>query len=83
MWLFLDSGAGMSIVGKVKAESASLKVEGAIEAKGNGVGTASLGLARNVVLELAGARVPPATVAVWDLAPIQPMIGRQCLDRGA
>ena len=74
---FLDSGAGMSIVSDAWAQNAGLTVDGTIGVKGTGAATASVGLAKNVVLEVAGARVPPATIAVWDLAPIQSLLGRK------
>jgi hypothetical protein len=36
-----------------------------------------LALAKNVVLDLTGARVPPSTIAVWDFSSLLPALGRQ------
>lgn len=76
-WFFLDSGAGMSIVSDAWAQKAGLEVEGVVGGKGTGAGTASMGLAKSAVLEVADARVPPATIAVWNFAPIRMAMGRQ------
>lgn len=76
-WFFFDTGASMSLVSDGWARKAGLTVEGTLGAKGSGAGTASMGLAKNVVMEVPGARVPLASVAVWDLAPLQAVMGRQ------
>lgn len=75
-WFFLDSGAGMSVVSHSLAQEAGLAFGGAVRASGTGAGSASLGLAKNVTLDLPGAQVPPGTVAVWDFSSILPMLGR-------
>jgi len=76
-WFFLDSGAGMSVVSNSWAEKTGLVFEGAVRGIGTGAGSASMGLAKKVVLDLSGAQVPPGTVAVWDFSSILPALGRQ------
>src|SRR5262249_22921498 len=75
-WFFFDTGAGMSIVSSAWAQKAGLTVEGTIGTKGSGAGSASMGLAKNVAMEMPGVQIPPATIAVWDLSAILPMLGR-------
>jgi len=77
VWFFLDSGAGMSVISNYWAEQTGLVFEGAVRGMGTGAGSASIGLAKKVVLELPGAQVPPGTVAVWDFSSILPALGRQ------
>lgn len=76
-WFFLDSGAGESVVSRPWAQKAGLAFGGAIRGQGTGAGSATLGMARNVVFDLPGVEVPTNTVAVWDFSPILPMLGRE------
>ena len=76
-WFFLDSGAGMSVVSNSWAEKVGLAFGGAVKGQGSGAGSSSLGLAKNVVLDLPGVQVPPSTVAVMDFSSILPVLGRQ------
>jgi PDZ domain-containing protein/aspartyl protease len=76
-WFFLDSGAGMSVVSHSWAKKTGLAFDGALRGQGTGAGSASMGLAKSVALDLTGAQVPPATVAVWDFSSLLPVLGRQ------
>ncbi|HKW32310.1 MAG TPA: aspartyl protease family protein [Candidatus Acidoferrum sp.] len=76
-WFFLDSGAGMSVVSHSWAKKIGLAFDGAVRGQGTGAGSASMGLASNVAFELGTAKVPPATVAVWDFSSLVPVLGRQ------
>jgi len=75
-WFFLDSGAGMSVVSNSLAQRAGLSLGGTVRGQGTGAGSARIGMAKKVTLDLPGAQVPPTTVAVWDFSPIQPALGR-------
>lgn len=76
-WFFLDSGAGMSVVSHLWAKKTGLAFDGAVSGQGTGAGSASMGLAKSVALDLTGAQVPPATVAVWDFSSLLPVLGRK------
>jgi outer membrane lipoprotein-sorting protein len=76
-WFTLDSGAELSFVSKSWAEKIGLPSGGAIAAKGTGVGSANMGLAKDVVLSLSGVQVPMNSVAVWDFSSILPSLGRR------
>lgn len=76
-WFTLDSGAELSFVSKSWAEKIGLPSGGTIAAKGTGVGSANMGLAKDVVLSLSGVQVPMNSVAVWDFSSILPSLGRR------
>jgi outer membrane lipoprotein-sorting protein len=75
-WFTLDSGAELSFVSKSWAEKIGLPSGGAIAAKGTGVGSANMRLAKDVVLSLSGVQVPMNSVAVWDFSSLLPALGR-------
>ena len=76
-WFFVDSGAGESLISKALAEQAGLVVAGGLAGQGTGAGSAALGQAKEVALDLPGVHVPAGSVAVWDLTSLLPAVGRQ------
>ena len=76
-WFSLDSGAEVSFVSKSWAERIGLATGGVIPAKGSGAGSASMELAKDVVLSLSGVHVPTNSVAVWDFSSLVPALGRR------
>lgn len=75
-WFFVDSGAGSSVVTKEWAEKIGLQFEGALQGVG-AAGSASLAMAKNVVVGLPGLDVPLTSVAVLDASAALPMLGRR------
>ncbi|MGA2348782.1 MAG: aspartyl protease family protein [Candidatus Sulfotelmatobacter sp.] len=72
-WFTLDSGAERSFVSKSWADKIGLPSGGAIAAKGTGVGSANMGLAKDVVLHQQVTLYDPATFVADDRAAALPL----------
>jgi len=74
-WFLLDNGANETVVSKTQADIAGLAYEGALGTEGAS-GSAQVGLAKNVVLNLPGVEVATNTVAIANLSFAQRLLGR-------
>jgi predicted aspartyl protease len=73
--ILLDSGAGMTVLDRAFAESAGLRAEGAVAARGTG-GVTEAGMVEGVTLQIGDLIIGPLTAAVIDLADVAQRIGR-------
>ncbi len=75
-WFFLDSGAGGTVVTRAWADKIGLPFGGELRGVG-AAGSASMALAKNVVLSLPGVDLPLASVTVLDASAALPLLGRR------
>jgi len=73
--IVLDSGAGLTTLDRAFAESAGLRAQGAVEARGTG-GVAEAGLVQGVTLQVGDLTIGPLTAAVIDLSAVSKGLGR-------
>ena len=73
--ILLDSGAGMTVLDRAFAQSAGLRAQGAIAARGTG-GVSEAGMVEGVTLQVGDLTIGPLTAAVIDLADVAKLIGR-------
>jgi PDZ domain-containing protein/aspartyl protease len=76
LWFVLDSGAGSRfIVDRRRADRLGLELRGRARSTGAGASSYEMTFASHVRIALAGLDLPPQTVSVISLSPLEPFAG--------
>ena len=76
LWFILDTGAGVTVISRERAEEMGLQMEGKIEGRGAGEGSVDVSIIPGVSFELQGVELTNQTVMAIALKALEPYEGR-------
>jgi hypothetical protein len=76
LWFIFDTGAGVTVIDRARAESLGLKMQGQIEGRGAGEGSVDVSVIPGASFSLPGVELLDQTVMAIPLSQIEPYEGR-------